>query len=303
MHTHRWADTEYVREYVRGMSENTRVHGFYWGADGYLWGRDFQHVDHGHKDWQWDFERHRQQFQLWGRLSYDVDTPTELFARLAVAEFGDDAAQLHDGLQAASMIIPAVNRLCWRDLDFQWHPEGCLTRDGFRTVLDFVDSRPMPGAGTVGIREFVRSKQAGEGLSGCETPPDVIARLRQAADRAEARVAEVEQRETPWRQPQATCALLDLRATAALGRYYAAKIAAAVELAETMITGRVGGVDRAVELLQEAVRHWTDLGQHWSEHYQPYRMARVARVFGYPFYLEDVRRDIDLARAVALEMS
>lgn len=74
VHTHRWGDVEYVREYVRGMVEKTYVHGFYWGADGYLWARDFQHVDHGHKAWRWDFERHRLQFQLWGGLPM-IPTP------------------------------------------------------------------------------------------------------------------------------------------------------------------------------------------------------------------------------------
>ena len=296
VHTHRWGDVDYVREYVRGMAAKSYVHGFYWGADGYLWARDFQHVDHGHKAWRWDFERHRLQFQLWGRLAYDPDTASDVFERLARLDYGDDASTLYEGLRHASKIIPAVNRLCWLDLDFQWHPEGCLTRDhGLRTVLDFLDSSPMPGAGTIGIREFAKTERLGETDESVETPLDVIAVLTEESRAAEELAAAAQDRNPSWREPHATCAILDLRATASLGRYYAAKIEAALELARAEEHGEPERAVRAAELLDEAVEHWIALGFFWSQHYQPYRMARVDRIFGYPFYLEDVRRDARLA--------
>lgn len=296
VHTHRWGDVEYVREYVRAIVEKNYVHGFYWGADGYLWARDFQHVDHGHKAWRWDFERHRLQFQLWGRLAYDPDTASEVFERLGRIDHGDDASNLYEGLRHASRIIPAVNRLCWRDLDFQWHPEGCLTRDhGLRTVLDFLDSSPMPGVGTIGIREFAKTER--NGGTSAETPLDVIALLTEESRTADEFAAAAEDRDPAWREPLATCAILDLRATAALGRYYAAKIEAALELARAEERDEPERALRAAELLDEAVEHWTALSFFWSQHYRPYQMARVDRIFGYPFYLDDVRRDVHLARA------
>ena len=292
-HTHRWGDVEYVRAYVDGMRSKPYVHGFYWGADGYVWGRDFQHVDHGHKRWRWDFERHRLQFQLWGRLSYDPSTPREVFAALARDDFGADAAELFTGIEHASRIVPAVNRLAWLDLDFQWHPEGCLTRDGgFRDVLDFVASSPMPASGVQGIRDFASS---GGEPSANEDPESIVELLRAAAAGAEASADAVEGRPDAWRAVQATCAILDLRALAALGRYYALKIAAATELARLAATGDEAHRRRAVELLEQAVPEWESVGLAWSQHYAPYRMARVARVFGYPYYLEDVRRDVQLA--------
>ncbi len=283
VHTHRWGDVEYVREYVTGMRDKGYVHGFYWGADGYVW--------------EWDFERHRLQFQLWGRLSYDVGALPEVFERLAVADHGDDAAAIHAGLQHASRIIPAVNRLCWRDLDFQWNPEGCLTREGgFRDVLDFLDSRPMPGTGVVGIREFAES--GGSSSPAAEDPGSVVMMLEEAATQAEAAADEVDARATTWRTPHATCAVLDLRATAALGRYYALKIEAAVELGRFAATGDDSARTRAVELLDRAVGRWEALGYFWGQHYLPYQMARVDRLFGYPYYLADVRRDVELARGL-----
>ena len=296
IHTHRWADADYVREYVRAIRDRGYVHGFYWGADGYLWGRDFQHVEHGHKDWRWDFERHRLQFRLWGRISFDPDVDPAVFAQTMDADHGPDGAALLDGLTHASRLIPAINRLLWRDLDFQWHPEGCLTRDGgLRTVLEFVESHPMPGSGTVGIREFAHAEHEGRGVDG-ETPLDIIELLRSEAAVAEQRAAEVDARQDPWRMPLAACATLDLHALAALGRYYAAKIEAALDLARAEVSGAAEPGRRAVASLEDAVGHWEALGYFWGQHYQPYRMARVDRLFGYTYYLDDVRRDVRIAR-------
>ncbi|RZU16281.1 hypothetical protein EV645_3833 [Kribbella rubisoli] len=304
VHTHRWGDVDYVREYVRGIVEKNYAHGFYWGADGYLWARDFQHVDHGHKTWRWDFERQRLQFQLWGRLAYDPDTASDVFERLARIDYGDDAPTLYEGLRHASKIIPAVNRLCWLDLDFQWHPEGCLTRDhGLRTVLDFLDSSPMPGAGTIGIREFARTELRGGADASAETPLDVIAVLTEESHAADELATEAEDRTPSWREPLATCAILDLRATAALGRYYAAKIEAALELARAEEREEPERAVRSAELLDQAVEHWKALGFFWGQHYQPYQMARVDRIFGYPFYLDDVRRDVRLAQDLGDRLS
>ncbi|MBW7456178.1 hypothetical protein K0U00_19285, partial [Paenibacillus sepulcri] len=57
--------------------------------------------------------------------------------------------------------------------------------------------------------------------------------------------------------------------------------------------------EQAVALLEQAAGHWERLGHYWSLHNKPYYMARVKQTFGYPYYLEDVRQDIELARGFA----
>jgi hypothetical protein len=127
--------------------------------------------------------------------------------------------------------------------------------------------------------------------------------LRDAADRAVAAADRIDGRETGWRTPLARCAVLDLRSMAALGRYYAGKIEGALELARFAITGDAAAKDRSVKALQDAITHWENVGYYWSQHYKPYKMSRVARTFGYPFYLDDVRRDVQLARNYPAELS
>lgn len=299
--TLRWADPDYVREYVRGMMK-PYVKGFYWGADGYLWGRDFQHVDHGHKTWRYDFERHLLQFQLWGRLSYDPTAGDPVWIHLMEEQYGPDHAPMFlEGLKRASRMVCAVNRLYWEDYDFQWYPEGCLSQTtGFKTILKFVDGVPMPGVGVMGIAEYARAERDGnleQAVSGYEeTPPDIIrllermsAETEKIADRIDASLGEL-------RGSHAECTLLDLRAYVEWGRYYACKFSAALELNRYRLSGEERHRRKAVRRLEDAARHWEMLGHYWSLHNTSYFMPRVKRTFGYPLYLRDVRNDIELAR-------
>ncbi|MBR7741709.1 hypothetical protein KC207_00170 [Phycicoccus sp. BSK3Z-2] len=287
--THQWADAEFVRDFVEGMRK-PYVRGFYWGADGYVFGRDFQHVDHGHKTWRWDYERHVLQFRLWGRLAFDPDAADHLPVTVLRRVHGEHAEVVAEGLAHASRIVPAVNRLLWRDYDYQWHPEICLGRaDGFRTVLDLLEAEPMPGQDVVSIAEWGRTGVAG---ATSETPASVSALLRREAGAARSSADDLAAHGP--HVGATACVELDLRGLASLGEYYAAKIDAAVELVRAVDDPQAR--DRAVEALESAVGHWKDVGHHWSRHYRAYDMPRTGRTFGYPFYLDDVEHDVALAR-------
>lgn len=299
--THRWGDPEYVRAYVKGMMK-PYVKGFYWGADGYVWGRDFQHADYGHKTWRYDFERHAFQFQLWGRLSYDPEAGDAVWASCLEPAYGPEHAPLFlEGLKAASRIVPAVNRLFWLDYDFQWHPESCLSQvSGFKTVLDFANGTPMPGAGVMSLAEFAEAEAKGtlrEASRGfAETPDDIIRLLRSSADAAEEVALRLERELGELCGGHAECTLYDLKAVAEMGRYYAHKFTAALELNRYRWSGDPGCRERAAACLEQAARHWEKLGFYWSLHNKPYFMARVKRTFGYPLYMRDVLGDIELAK-------
>jgi hypothetical protein len=299
--THRWGDPDYVRAYVKGMLK-PYVKGFYWGADGYMWGRDFQHVDHGHKNWKYDYERHLFQFQLWGRLAYDPETGDDVWMHLLQAHYGPNHAPLFlEGLRHASAIIPAVNRLFWIDYDFQWHAESCLSEvSGFKTILDFVDAAPMPGIGVMSISEYAKAVHENNvtevKAAYRETPPDILLILRSSADQTE-RIADLLGEELAELQcGHAECTLYDLRAYVEMGRYYACKFNAAVELNLFKLNGHAQHKQEAESSLEQAVVHWKQLGHYWSLHNKPYFMARVKQTFGYPFYLADAAADVELAR-------
>ncbi|MBW7461173.1 hypothetical protein K0U00_44675, partial [Paenibacillus sepulcri] len=207
------------------MAAKPYVKGFYWGADGYVWGIDFQHADHGHKTWKYDFERHLYQFQLWGRLSFDPNTDDGTFHWLQSDTYGPlHTGEFLLGLKHASAIIPAVNRLFWLNYDMQWHPESCLSHPrhgGFKTINDFVHASPMPGAGVAGIREFARAEHSGEreALAALydETPEDIILKLKQAAAETKAAADKLAESLGVHLAGHLACTLYDLYAYAELG--------------------------------------------------------------------------------------
>lgn len=299
--THRWGDPEYVRAYIKGMIK-PYVKGFYWGADGYLWGNDFQHVEHGHKTWKYDYERHIFQFQLWGRLSYDPETSDDVWVHLLKSHYGPVHAPLFlEGLRSASSVIPAVNRLFWIDYDFQWHAESCLSEvSGFKTILDFVNAVPMPGVGVMSISDYARAEHEdrAEKLSEAyrETPADIVKLLQDAADQTERVAIKLSKELGELCCGHAACTLHDLSAYVEMSRYYACKFKASLELNRFKLNKDIHHKDEAIALLEQATIHWEKLGYYWSLHNKPYLMARVKRTFGYPYYLDDVRADIELAR-------
>ncbi len=299
--TLRWGDPDYIRSYVKGMIK-PYVKGFYWGADGYIWGNDFQHIDHGHKTWNYDFEKHLFQFQLWGRLSYNPEIDDRVWELLLSDIHGQDhSGQFLEGLRYASKIIPAVNRLFWLDYDFQWHPESCLSQvSGFKTILDFVDGNAMPGVGVMSIKEFAAAEVDGT-LKDCmnqfqETPIDIINILSESADRVQAICSRLSCSLGDFNTSHNQCTLLDLQSWIELGRYYLCKFQASLELNRFSLNGNLQHKSLAISFLEQASTHWERLGHYWSLHNKPYFMARVKMTFGYPYYLENTKKDIELAK-------
>ncbi|MBM4164439.1 MAG: hypothetical protein FJ222_08365 [Lentisphaerae bacterium] len=295
IHTLRWGDPSYIRAYMHGMRK-PYVHGYYWGADGYLWGRDFQHAPHSHATWTWDFEKHWFQFQLLGRLGYDPETPDAVwkatFARKLGAQWGP---LFYDGQVAASRIIPAVNRLFWINYDFEWHPESLLSATGFKTILDFVNGKPMPAIGTLGIRDFAQMECDGT-MTEDETPLDII-RILDESSAAVASAAVALRNSIPreYLGGEIVCTLLDLEAWQNLGRYYVNKFRAALDLARFDLSGKAEHKRAAIASLQEGVTAWKELARIGALHYLPYTLVRSKRMFGWSLWTDAVEQDIVLA--------
>lgn len=296
IHTLRWGNSEYISAYVKGMNK-PYVQGYYWGADGYIWGDDFQHVDHKHKTWKYDFERHWYQFELLGRMGYNPDTPEVVWISKFKERYGEAwGVDIYYALKAASRIIPAVNRLFWINYDFESHPESLMTVFGFKTVLDVLEGKAMPGSGTLSIREFVEKADKGEDCEG-ETPEDIIKIISGSVDALRTLVSTLlDKIPCEYQDSDLGCTLEDLKAWAELGEYYFYKISAALKLAWFEATGDEKRRFEAVALLQKGLLAWEKLSAIWASHYLPYRMVRSKYMFGWSYYIDEVRKEIELAR-------
>ena len=294
----RWGDPDYVREFLRNLPPEDRTAGYYVGSDGYVWGREFAGID-ADSPRQLEIDKHWYAFTLWGRLGYDPGLDRAFFERLLASRLrGVPAAALYDAWAEASRIIPLVNRFHWRDWDYLWAVEGCMDQPkGFHTVRDFIANPTMEASGLVTIREFVDRRARGEPAGGT-TPPEVADQLQRHAEAALDGLVSLRRDAGPAPAGEVARTLDDIEAMAHLGRYYAAKIRGAVELATFEKTADAPFRQAAVRRLEEAVTHWEAYARLATRRYRPQLLART-RDLDWMRLLEDVRKDVEIARSAA----
>jgi hypothetical protein len=232
-----------------------------------------------------------------GRLGYNPDLDENIWVKKYQGHYSKAwGEKVYQGIKAASKIIPPVNRLFWINYDYQWHPESLLSVYGFKTIKDIMDGKPMPGIGTTGIREYVENEINAVETKG-ETPIDIIKILKESTESI-GRYAKELRAEIPseYLGGDLECTLMDIEAWEQLANYYYNKFSAALKLVYFEKTGDESYKDQAVKCLEEGLESWKVLSYIWSQHYMSYKMARVRRFFGWPYYIEDVKRDIEIAR-------
>nr|WP_319520934.1 hypothetical protein [uncultured Sphaerochaeta sp.] len=301
-HTFRGGSYPFIQKYLKGMKRNHLVKGFYWGADGYVWGRDFQHVPHKHITWKYDWEKHWYQFMLLGRLGYDPNTPKEVFIQAFERQHGKTVGKyFFEGCNQAMEILSSVQRTNWVRNDFGNHPESLLTASGFSSVLALMDREAMPCIGTLSVNETAlnivkKQKSSQEDSLAC------IALIAKATSEIEKQVSLIEQ-ETPSSHlvGELECALLDLKCWGYLGRYYVEKLSATLDLCCLRYSGNETYRASAVQHLKDAIGPFELLASTWASHYMPYKMVRSKYMFGYTYYIDEVKKDIRIAKNITFE--
>lgn len=298
----RGGDPAFISEYFKKM-KRAHVAGYYWGADGYTWGREFQHVTHKHLEWKFDYEKNWLQFAALGRLGYDPALDESYWAKRVTKRYGTVGLAFYQGITAGTRMLCAVNRLHFINYDFEWHPESLLSnRDGFKTVAEFMDCPAMPGIGTLSIREYAQGNgPAVEPYEGCrklETPDEVIAEINGCIADIEHACEEIGRMPEDEYAGEAECIACDISAWLALSKYYRAKLSAALLLSRFRIDGDEGKKTEAISLLKGAVTNWKELAAIASGHYLPFIMGRQHNILGYSYYMNDVEKDVRIAERI-----
>jgi len=295
----RWAAPDFVREFL-GNIPHEKSQGYYLGSDMWVWGRVFLPAG-GSGPRPLEIDRHWLHFLLWGRLGYDPQLDDDRIAGLVAQRFpGVDGAKLLAAWQDASMIYPLVTGFHWANFDFQWYIEACRSRpepaktaSGFHSVETFIDQPVHPGTDNLTIPQYVAGLAAGN-LPPGSTPPQVAERIDSRADAALAALPAAPPR-TNGDEFRAT--IDDVRLMARLGKYYAAKIRGATELALFRATRDAQHQQLALRELDAAARHWTAYSARMAQRLG----ARIwTNRVGYVDWKEldsEVLHDLDIARA------
>ena len=299
----RWAAPDFVREFVRNIPYE-KSQGFYFGSDMWVWGREFLSKLPGTQR-QLEVEKHWLHFLLWGRLGYDPTLEYARIAQLVELRFpGVDGEKVLAAWQNASMIYPLVTGFHWADFDFQWYIEACRSRpgpartaSGFHSVETFISQKVHPGTKNLTIPQYVANIVDGTKVPGM-TPSEVADLIDARADTALAAMAALPAFRQTLRANDAefVATLNDVQMMAQLGKYYAAKIRGASELALYRATRDRRHQELAVRHLNAAADFWKAYVIRVSSVYGPYWTNRVGHV-DWEELGQEVLHDVELARA------
>lgn len=259
--TYRWGDVEFLRTFITSLPPTNTTRGFWFGSDGYVWGREFTSLRPSTPTRQLEVNKHWLAHTAWGLLGYDPTTPSSVFAALAAERYPEapsPAGPYMLSLSAtASTVVPTINQFYWQDWDVEWNAEICsrsaygvASDTAFVTVLDFAGATPLAGSGMVSIGEWVKNSTS-VGLS----PLQVAEGLEAQANATLAGVSGVQ----PGGNVELQETLGDYTALSALGLYYACKIRGAAYAALYVAGGRT---DKALQGV--AVAQLRAGAQHWS---------------------------------------
>lgn len=212
-----------------------------------------------------DWEKAEYTFRLFGRLTYDPEAEPETWRRSLRSSFGSAAGSAEEALAGASRVLPLVttahhpsasNNYYWpeiythiavvdADVSVDTHYYDTPEPKRFGTV------GPLDPAVFVGAEEAVR--EAAEGRpSGRATPLDVAAWLERLADEADRGRADVRESLADPLEPEARRLVVDVEIQAALGRFFAGAMRAAVHYEVARRTGSRATLLDAVRALRAA---------------------------------------------------
>lgn len=267
----RWSDPAYAREYLRNMPHEV-LKGFYMGADGYTWGRDYLSRNDEHP---LVIRRMNDMLRIWGLLAYNLGMPDEEFAAFMHTDYPDvDENSLFEAWSKASSMLGKLACTRWHDMDFQYYPESCCRFDPrtkhpvFCDLEEYVACPAQPGSGHLSVREYCESKKNGskpEGISPIEVTGLILENAQRVEELLEKLNSQASNRET-------VAVLRDIRGMTLLGQYNALKIRAAVELLNRRLGLPAEGDGEAY--IQQAERLWVTYAKHCQQDYYPQFLTR-----------------------------
>lgn len=282
----RWGNPEYANAFIKNMPKEL-MSGYFWGPDGYIYARDFnsknpQGLPKYEIDKQWYL------FMIYGRAGYNPNLPESFYVNRIKAHFpGVNGQLLYDTWKSTSEVISWVDKIHFRQNDFEFITEGCFDGKKFHDVNSFCRVPCMPEQGVTSIGDFVlKGKVAGE-----LTPFDVVGKLEQAS----LNLLEGASKIKVDNNPELAQTLGDLTALGYLAEYYSHKIKGAVNLSQFRLSGEGNFKTIAITELEKAVVSWKNYARTATTHYLPQLLART-QMLDWVALTAFVEEDVNIAK-------
>lgn len=282
----RWGNPEYADAYIKNMPKEL-MSGYFWGPDGYIYGRDFNSKNPKGLP-KYEIDKQWYLFMIFGRAGYNPNLPESFYVNRIKAHFpGVNGQLLYDTWKSTSEVISWVDKIHFRQNDFEFIAEGCFDGKKFHDVNSFCRVPCMPEQGVSSIGDFVLKGK----VSGELTPFEVAEKLEQASMNLLGGVSKIK----AGNNPELAQTLGDLSALGYLAEYYSHKIKGAVNLSMYRLSGEEKSKTTAVTELEKAVGSWENYAKTAAAHYQPQLLART-QILDWVALTEFVKEDVILAK-------
>lgn len=289
-----WGDPDYVRRFAgsarlydgNGFEVNemlaTRMLGEPHDA------KPFDILNPRYRYYDYEFERYWHFYRLWGRLTYNPDTPPEVWEREFTERFGPGAGpHLMRGLHLASRVLPRIVAAAYR---YQYFP----TTRGWAEMQRQDELPKFAGLEGSDIEQFMNPKEAAlsilQGTDTAKRRPEETSRW--FAEIAGAILAEVQQARTAaggGESSEFLSTVTDLRILAGLARYYACRLPAAVFYNLYVESGDLEAFDQAIAGERRAIEAWRGIVQAAGDVYSENLAFGVHRVGFSRHWKEELR--------------
>ena len=284
--TFRWGDPVYAQEYIKFMPKEL-MSGYFWGPDGYIYGRDFNSKN-SDKLPKYEIDKQWYMFMIYGRTGYNPDLPESFYVNRIKNRFPKvDAQKLYDTWRYTSDVISWLEKIHFRQNDFEFFAEGCFDNRRFHNIDMFARIPCLPEQGVSSIGDFVVNGKA----DGEMTPFEVADKL----DNASQNLLQGATRIKPGNNMELEQTLGDLTALGYLAKYYALKIRAATNLSLFRLNGTEENKSIAINELELALEAWKNYAKTANTYYNVQFFART-QTLDWDALTESVAKDIEIAR-------
>ncbi len=259
-----WGDPDYVRRFARSAH--------LYGGDSFeinemlaTWMLGEPHdakpltlLDPKYRYYDYEFERYWHYYQVWGRVSYNPDTPAEVWDREFDRRFGPQAGpSLMKALHLASEVLPHIVAVSYR---YQLFP----TTRGWAEMMRIDDLPQYADAEGSDIQQFMNMRdQARSVIEGTDTamrrPAESSRWFQHIAKQILDCVAQGEKSIGNKRGNEFISTVTDLKILACLASYHSQRLQAGVCFNLYEQTGDLFALDDAIGYEKEAVGSWERL--------------------------------------------
>lgn len=205
--------------------------------------------------YQYEFERYWHFYQLWGRLTYNPETPPGLWEEEFTKRFGTQAGpHVMKAQHLSSQVLPRIVAAAYR---YSYFP----TTRGWAEMKRQDDLPTFASLEGTDTQQFMNPRDAVKrALAGDDSPmrwPQETSRwFAKISDAITAEVEQAERAAGEQKTKEFRSSVTDSRILAALARYYSWRLQAAVAYNEYKEAGDLRSFDTAIDQERRAIEAW-----------------------------------------------